>query len=167
MTSPRTAAPCCPPRLNRPAAAARAWRGSRAVQALRVAALATCVAAPAAALAQGVEPGQWQLWRAGSERLPSSPPTLGLCVHGAGAKDPTLLVGEAPGDGTCRISAVRRTGEAALVVELICPDGKRVRAAVSQPDGRQFTTRLDHALGRSPQPGTVYVHGRRVGECAP
>ncbi|MFZ4652099.1 MAG: DUF3617 domain-containing protein [Rubrivivax sp.] len=165
--SARSVVTCCLPRRALSVWRARAALGTPMTLALRVAALAAGLAAPAAVLAQGVEPGQWRLWRAGSERLPTSAPTLELCVSGQGAKDPTLLVGEAPGDGNCRTSAVRRTGAATLVLELTCPDGKRVRGTVSQPDGRQFTTRLDHVLSRSPQPGVVYVHGRRVGECTP
>jgi hypothetical protein len=121
------------------------------------------------AQAEGVEPGQWQFWRSGSalptSRVPASAPSMELCIPAPAARDPLVLVGEPPGDSACRASAVRRVDATSLAVELTCPDGTRVRAAVSQPDGRQFSTRLDHTLARSPQPGVVHVHGRRVGEC--
>ncbi len=143
-----------------PARRAQAWSG---------AVLAGCLAVSAGAQAQGVEPGQWQFWRSGSamssSRVPASPPALELCVAAPAARDPLLLVGEPPGDSACRASAVKRVDANSLAVELTCPDGTRVRAAVSQPDARQFSTRLDHTLARSPQPGVVHIHGRRVGEC--
>lgn len=143
-----------------PARRAGAWSGV---------VLAGCLAVSAGAQAQGVEPGQWQFWRSGaalpSSQAPASAPSMELCVAASAARDPLVLVGEPPGDSACRVSAVRRVDAASLAVELTCPDGKRVRATVSQPDARQFSTRLDHTLARSPQPGVVHIHGRRVGEC--
>ena len=157
-----------------PAAAARAaglapLPGARLrLAALRGVALVSCLAACAGAQAQWLQPGQWQFWRTGAERLAAgAAPTLEFCVSAAAAQDGVVLTGEPAGDSTCRASAVRRLSPTALTLELTCPDGTRVRGSVTQPDAQQFTTRLDQTPGRSPQPGVAYVHGRRTGECLP
>ena len=145
-------------------------------QALRAAALACacgCAAFQAPVHAQvppqppgALSPsaGSWHLWRTTSATVPRTAPDLSICVDATGARDPALLMGEAPGDGSCQMRGTRRTDPAGLETTLSCPGGEVLRAVVRLTSGDAFVTRLE-PTGRESAAGPRYVHGRRDGGC--
>lgn len=110
-------------------------------------------------------PGQWEFWRSASERAPSGEPAMSICLTPRGVQDAVVLVGEAPGDGSCQVRTPRRMGPQTLVADLECPDGRRVRALVRFSDSGRFVTRLDTIVGRPLGTDQAFVHARRAGDC--
>ncbi len=137
----------------------------RALLIATVAALAGTAQDARAQAATSPTPGLWHLWRTDSPRAPTTPPALTLCVNAAGARDLALLMGEAPGDGSCRVRETRRTDPLGVEVTLNCPGGRLVKASVRFSSGEAFLTRLDAAKAGDPGFPTQFVHGRRDGEC--
>ena len=91
-----------------------------------VAGLGCAAAGVHAQAAVSPTPGLWFVWRADSPQAPTSPPSLTLCVDAAGARDPALLMGEAPGDASCTVRGTRRTDPLGLEATLTCPGGRIV-----------------------------------------
>lgn len=112
-----------------------------------------------------VPPGQWNFWRQASERAASGAPAMSVCLTPAGARDPAVLAGEAPGDGSCKVRAPRRLGADALAADLECSEGRRVRALVRFSGSERFVTRLETVAGRPSEPNPVFVHAQRAGDC--
>ena len=110
-------------------------------------------------------PGIWLLWRTASPQAPTTAPSITLCVDAAGARDPALLMGEAPGDGTCPVQPSRRTDALGLEATLKCPGGQDMKASVRFASGEAFVTRLEAAKAGDRATPARFVHGRRVGSC--
>lgn len=171
MSGPRH--PCMHRILRRsahaaPAGAASAWAGA-AVWARGVVLIAGLAAAGSPALAQGYDglpPGLWNLVRSGTPQPPAAARGLQLCVDARSARDPALLVGEAPGDASCRIRTPRRTDAETVTSELECTDGRRLRAVTRFTSPEAFTTRIETLAGRPHVPDPAFVQARRVqAEC--
>ena len=124
-------------------------------------------AAPGAQVEAPVSPapGMWLLWRTATPQAPTTAPSITLCVDAAGARDPALLMGEAPGDGTCPVQGSRRTDALGLEATLKCPGGQDMKASVRFASGEAFVTRLEAAKAGDRATPARFVHGRRVGSC--
>ena len=146
------------------AAQARA-RLPRALLCAAVAGLVWPVQDTRAQAAPSPTPGLWHIWRTDSPRAPTTLPAITLCVSESGARDPSLLMGEAPGDGSCQVRGTRRTDALGLEVTLSCLGGQAVKASVRFSSGEAFLTRLESAKAGDPGFPTRFVHGRRDGEC--
>lgn len=137
--------------------------------ALRGLATAMLAAASGGALAQALppaSPGLWQFWRTDSARAPNRPADLTICVDAAGARDPALMVGQAPGDASCEMRGLRRVDGLGLDATLSCPGGRLMKASVRFSSPNAFVTQLEHTSGPA-RGGLVpgFVHARRVAEC--
>ena len=146
-------------------------RPSRWAQRLRLrrgsalAAAVVLLASGVPALAQGfngLSSGLWDFTRTASAQPPSTQPSMSMCLDARAAQDPSLLVGEAPGDTSCRIRAPRRTDQQTVVAELECPDGRRLRAVARFTSPDQFVTRVETLVGRPHDPNPAFIHARRV-----
>lgn len=151
-----------PPRRSGMATRRHALWGSACVLA---AALGSPLALAQATGSGWLPPGQWEFWRSASERAPSGEPAISICLTARGVQEAVVLVGEAPGDGSCRVRAPRRMDAHTLAADLECPDGRRVRALVRFSGSERFVTRLDTVVGRPLDPDPAYVHARRAGDC--
>ena len=126
--------------------------------------LGGCVAA---ASAQGVEPGLWQVWVSASPDQPKGAPQAEYCLRGNQARDLMLYGGETPGDSTCRARGVRPGTGSAFEFTLECPGFGPMTVQVQQPDRSRFSARLARSPSHPRLPGPVHVHGMRVGACRP
>jgi hypothetical protein len=131
-----------------------------------VASLGWAAAGVHAQTAVSPTPGLWSVWRADSPQAPTSPPSFTLCVDAAGARDPSLLMGEAPGDASCTVRGTRRTDPLGLEATLNCPGGRIVKASVRFSSADVFLTRLESAKADDRGFPTRFVHARRSGECS-
>ncbi|MEN9416595.1 MAG: hypothetical protein RI988_215 [Pseudomonadota bacterium] len=132
-------------------------------------ALAAALGSPAA-FAQGsgsgwLSPGQWEYWRSSSERAPSGAPAMSICLSARGVRDVAVLLGEAPGDGSCKVRTPRRMDPQTLAADVECPDGRRLRALVRFSGQERFVTRLETVEGRPVDTNPSFVHGQRAGAC--
>lgn len=158
----------CPPR--RPACGdtrrpAGRWAGLRTGKGLALAAAVALLAPAGPALAQpfqGLAPGLWGFARSASATPPAKGAGLSLCLDARRAQDPSLLVGEAPGDASCRIRAPRQTDAQTVVADLECADGRRLRAVTRFTGRDAFVTRIETLVGRPHEPDPAFVHARRV-----
>lgn len=161
--SARPSSPRLPTRPGGALSAPRLAGGAR----LRAGALVALVlgaggSAPAWAQAfDGLQPGMWNILRSGSAQPTDRSRGFGLCVDARGAKDPALLVGEAPGDASCRIRTPRRTDPQTVVAELECPDGRRLRAVARFNGPDAFVTRIETLVGRPHEPDPAFIHASR------
>ena len=121
------------------------------------------VTAPAASQAP-LSAGLWNLWRTPSASLPTTAPDLTICVDAAGARDPALLMGEAPGDASCRVRSTRRTDALGLELMLTCPGNRVLKASVRLASVESFVTRLEPGSANTREP-VSFVHARREGGC--
>jgi hypothetical protein len=140
-------------------------RCARALQGLVAAGL---LGAAGVALAQGLptlSPGLWEIWRSDSARTPARPPDLTICVDAAGVRDPALLMGEAPGDASCRLGAVRRSEAPGIDASLTCPGGLVFKASVRLASPTAFVTQLEPAPGGPRGASTRYIHAHQQGGC--
>lgn len=130
--------------------------------------LAAALACSAGAHAQtsvSPSPGLWNLWRTDSAATPKRPPDLTICVDATGARDPALLMGEAPGDASCQMRGTRRTDPLALEATLNCPTASVLKMAVRFSSGEAFVTRLEPIAGRERGAPARFVHAQREAGC--
>ena len=147
------------PRPPRPRGSTRVLHGLVAASLLGAASVALAQALPT------LSPGLWEIWRSDSARTPTRPPDLTICVDAAGARDPALLMGEAPGDASCRLGAVRRSEAPGIDASLTCPGGQVFKASVRPTSPTAFVTQLEPAPGGPRGASTRYIHARQQGGC--
>lgn len=139
--------------------------GARLRKGLLLAAGIAALGSAGSALAQGfngLSPGLWGFVRSASSQPGSQGASLSLCLDARGAQDAALLVGEAPGDASCRMRAPRRTDPQTVVAELECADGRRLRAVTRFTSPDEFVTRVETLVGRPHDPNPAFIHARRL-----
>lgn len=124
-----------------------------------------CAASAHAQASVSPSPGLWNLWRTDSTGTPKRPPDLTICVDAAGARDPALLMGEAPGDASCQVRGMRRTDPLALEATLNCSGASVLKMAVRFSSSEAFVTRLEPIAGRERGVPARFVHAQREAGC--